>query len=78
MPEERPDDDPVAELLRAGEASTVDEAEELYLDRNLEEVVSLVRSALPDAAFRRHPSSPCSWPGGAAASKLRDVTAERP
>jgi hypothetical protein len=48
-------DDPVAELLRAGEASTVDEAEKLYLDRHLDEVVALVKSSLSEAEFRRHP-----------------------
>lgn len=47
--------DPVADLLLAGEAATVDEAEELYLDRHLDEVIALVRSDLSDAEFRRHP-----------------------
>jgi len=32
--------DPVAELIIAGRAKTVDEAEELYLDEHLAEVVS--------------------------------------
>jgi hypothetical protein len=49
------DEDPIVALLRSGEASTVDEAEELYLDRHLDEVVALVRSPLSDAEFRRHP-----------------------
>jgi len=48
-------DDPVARILLAGEARTVDEAEELYLDRHLMDVVDLVRSPLSDAEFRRHP-----------------------
>jgi len=47
--------DPVADLLLAGEAATVDGAEELYLDRHLDEVIALVRSDLSDAEFRRHP-----------------------
>jgi hypothetical protein len=33
----------------------VDEAEELYLDEHLDEVVRLVESELPEPEFRRHP-----------------------
>lgn len=47
--------DPVADLILRGEAATVDEAEEIYLNRHLEEVVRLVESALSDDDFRRHP-----------------------
>ena len=47
--------DPVADLLLAGEARDVDEAEELYLDQHLDDVVRLVASDLTDAEFRRHP-----------------------
>jgi hypothetical protein len=47
--------DPVAGLILAGRASTVDEAEELYLDEHLGEVVRLVESDLPEEEFRRHP-----------------------
>jgi hypothetical protein len=47
--------DPVAALILAGRAHTLDEAEELYLDENLHEVVRLVESGLPDEEFRRHP-----------------------
>jgi hypothetical protein len=47
--------DPVADLILDGEASTVDEAEELYLDRNLLTLVDLVRSSLSEEEFRRHP-----------------------
>lgn len=47
--------DPVADLLLHGEASTLDEAEELYLDRHLGEVVALVESDMSDEEFRRHP-----------------------
>jgi hypothetical protein len=47
--------DPVVDLILRGEASTVDEAEELYLDRHLGEVVQLVESPLSDEEFRRHP-----------------------
>ena len=47
--------DPVADLILRGEAATVDEAEEIYLNRHLEEVVRLVESTLSDDDFRRHP-----------------------
>ena len=47
--------DPVADLILHGEASTVDEAEEVYLDRHLDEVVRLGESTLSDEEFRRHP-----------------------
>lgn len=47
--------DPVADLILRGEAATADEAEEIYLERNLAEVVRLVRSPLSDDEFRRHP-----------------------
>jgi hypothetical protein len=50
-----PSHDPVADLILRGEASTVDEAEELYLDRHLDEVVRLADSSLSDEEFRRHP-----------------------
>ena len=50
-----PSHDPVADLILRGEASTVDAAEELYLDRHLDEVVRLVDSTLSDEEFRRHP-----------------------
>jgi hypothetical protein len=47
--------DPVVDLILRGEARTAEEAEELYLDRNLGEIVRLVDSPLSDAEFRRHP-----------------------
>jgi hypothetical protein len=47
--------DPVAQLILAGEASTVAEAEELYLNTHLDEVVRLVNSPLSDQEFRAHP-----------------------
>ena len=47
--------DPVAEMLIAGRASTVDEAEELYLDEHLDEVLRLVASPLTDEEVRAHP-----------------------
>jgi hypothetical protein len=47
--------DPVVEILLSGRASSVAEAEELYLDEHLDDVVKLVSSDLSDAEFRRHP-----------------------
>lgn len=48
-------DDPVAQLLLRGEAQTVAEAEERYLDAHLGEIVRLAESPLSDEEFRRHP-----------------------
>lgn len=47
--------DPVADLILSGGAPTVAEAEEMYLDAHLDEVVRLVESDLSDDEFRRHP-----------------------
>jgi hypothetical protein len=47
--------DPVADLIVSGRASTVAEAENLYLDEHLADLIALVESDLTDAAFRRHP-----------------------
>jgi hypothetical protein len=47
--------DPVADLILRGQADTVEQASELYLDRSLDEIVRLVDSALSDEEFRRHP-----------------------
>jgi hypothetical protein len=47
--------DPVVELILAGRAATVDEAEELYLDEHIDDVVRLVESDLTDEEFRSHP-----------------------
>jgi hypothetical protein len=47
--------DPVADLLVSGRARTLEEAEELYLDEHLHELVSLVESPLSDREFRRNP-----------------------
>ncbi len=48
-------DDPVAQILLAGEASTPSEAERKYLENHLEEVLRLVESPLTEEEFRRHP-----------------------
>ena len=47
--------DPVAQLLLRGGAGTLREAEELYLDSCLPEVVQLLRSGLSDEELGRHP-----------------------
>jgi hypothetical protein len=47
--------DPIVDVLLRGEAETVHEAEELYLDTHLQEVVELASSSLSDEEFRRHP-----------------------
>lgn len=47
--------DPVAQLLLRGEAQTLREAEELYLDSCLPEVVRLLQSGLSDEVLGRHP-----------------------
>ncbi len=55
MSDSPPTTDPVVALLLAGRAATVDEAEELYLDASIPEVVRLARSPLSDREFREHP-----------------------
>jgi hypothetical protein len=47
--------DPVAQRLLRGEAKTLREAEELYLDACLPEVVRLLQSGLSDEELGRHP-----------------------
>ena len=47
--------DPVAQLLLRGRAETLREAEELYLDSCLPEVVRLLESDLSDDELGRHP-----------------------
>jgi hypothetical protein len=47
--------DSIARLLLRGEAEFVREAEELYLDSCLPEVVRLLQSGLSDEELGRHP-----------------------
>ena len=47
--------DPVAQLLLRDRAKTLREAEELYLDSCLPEVVRLLQSGLSDEELGRHP-----------------------
>ncbi|MEW6303098.1 MAG: hypothetical protein AB1705_06485 [Verrucomicrobiota bacterium] len=47
--------DPLVALLLEGKAQTLHEAQEMYLNSHLADVVALVRSPLSDEEFRRHP-----------------------
>ena len=47
--------DPIVQMLLRGEAQSVSEAEEKYLDANLHQVIALVESPLSDEQFRDHP-----------------------
>jgi hypothetical protein len=49
------DDGPVIRLLLRGEARTLDEAEEMYLDASLPEVIRLLQSPLSDEELGDHP-----------------------
>jgi hypothetical protein len=49
------DDDPVIRLLLRGEARTPDEAEEMYLDASMPEVIRLLQSPLSDEELGAHP-----------------------
>jgi hypothetical protein len=48
-------DNPVLRLILTGEARSLDEAEEMYLDRSLPEVLELLREPIPDEELARHP-----------------------
>lgn len=48
-------DDPVAQLLLRGRAATLQEAEELYLDSCLPEVLRLLQSGLSDTELGGQP-----------------------
>jgi hypothetical protein len=48
-------DDPVLRLILTGEAQSLDEAEEMYLDRSLPEVLELLRKPIPDEELAQHP-----------------------
>ena len=50
-----PTDDPVVNLLLRGEAATLEEAEELYLDRALPELLTLLASPLSNTELEAHP-----------------------
>ena len=48
-------DDPVLRLIFDGRAKTLDEAEEIYLDESLPEVLELLRKPIPDPELADHP-----------------------
>jgi hypothetical protein len=48
-------DDPVLRLLLNGQAKTLDEAEELYLDASLPEVLELLQGPWSDDELGAHP-----------------------
>ena len=50
-----PEDDPVIALLLSGKALTLREAEEMYLDRSLPELLELLRQSTSDEELGRHP-----------------------
>ena len=48
-------DDPVLRLILDGKARDLDEAEELYLDRAMPEILELLGRPIPDDELARHP-----------------------
>jgi hypothetical protein len=48
-------DNPAVQLLLEGRADTAEQAERLYLEEHLDEVVELVNSPLSHEEFRQHP-----------------------
>lgn len=48
-------DDPVIRLLLRGEAQTLHEAEEKYLDAAIQEILDLLRSPLSNEELAEHP-----------------------
>jgi hypothetical protein len=48
-------DDPILRLILAGKARTLDEAEEMYLDESLPEVLELLRKPIPNEELAEHP-----------------------
>ncbi len=49
------ENDPILRLLLRGQARTLEEAEEMYLDASLPEVIRLLQSPLSDEELARHP-----------------------
>ena len=49
------DDDPVVRLVLSGQAQTLDEAEEMYLDASMAEVLQLIGNKLADEQLSNHP-----------------------
>jgi hypothetical protein len=49
------DEDPVLRLLLSGAAATLHEAEEMYLDASMPEIVRLIGSPLSNEELANHP-----------------------
>lgn len=49
------DNDPVMRLLLSGQARTLDEAEEMYLDASMGEILRLIGSDLTNEELCNHP-----------------------
>ena len=48
-------DDPVIRLIFEGKARDLDEAEEMYLEESLPDVIELLRLPIPDEELEQHP-----------------------
>jgi len=48
-------DDPVIRLIISGRAKDLDEAEEIYLDESIPEILELLRQPIPDDMLAEHP-----------------------
>ena len=48
-------DDPVLRLILVGKARSLDEAEEIYLDESMPQVLELLRSPIADEELAQHP-----------------------
>jgi hypothetical protein len=48
-------DDPIFQLLISGRAKDLDEAEEIYLDESIPEVLELLEQPIPDDVLAEHP-----------------------
>ena len=55
QPDWVPEDDPVIALLLSGQAMTLHDAEETYLDRSLPMVLELLRTPMSDEELGQHP-----------------------
>jgi hypothetical protein len=48
-------DDPILRLILGGKARNLDEAEEMYLDGSLPDILDLLRQPISDDELGRHP-----------------------
>lgn len=49
------EDDPIFQLLMSGEATTLDEAEDILLDRSMPEILALLASDASSEQLEKHP-----------------------